>query len=214
MKKMYIACCGDSITYGLGATNTHKSYPSILQLLLGESFVVENYGKSGATVINDYEVVPDRYSPYLKSQEYVSAINSEPNIVVLMLGMNDGNPTHHFNMENGGIISSEYLQLYKNTLVNIVEKFEYLSTKPTIYLIETTAMKRKVCNEFSKKYVDDFTNNLLAIRKMQKHVAAEKNIVFVNTVSQMQDERYYVDGCHLSDDGYYKLANIIKKAIK
>lgn len=214
LTKTRIACCGDSITFGLAATGTDKSYPSVLQTLLGDKYDVRNYGKSGATVIDDYEVVPDRYSPYVKAAEYEAALNFNPNTVVLMLGMNDGNPTHHFNSENGGKISDGYLRLYKRTLEGMLQSFKALPTRPKLYLAQITAMKRVVCESFSEKYVNDFTDNLKKLRKLQTELAADNRIVLIDTLSEMQAEEYYADGCHLTDDGYARLAEIICKALR
>lgn len=212
-EKIRVACCGDSITFGLAATDSQKAYPAVLMNLLGSGYDVRNYGKSGATVIDDYEVVPDRYSPYVKSEEYKNALRFAPDVVVLMLGMNDGNPTHHFNAENGGAISDSYLKLYEKTLAKITEEFKSLPTSSRIYLAETTAMKRVVCEEFDQKYVDDFTNNLVKIRKVQEEVARDKKIVLIDTLSEMREEAYYSDGCHLTDKGYSKLSEIIYNAL-
>ena len=48
-----IACVGDSITYGSGATDRNfTSYPSILQTLLGEdNYKVYNNGLGSATAL-------------------------------------------------------------------------------------------------------------------------------------------------------------------
>ena len=212
-KKIRISCCGDSITFGLGATNMNYSYPSVLQTLLGDDFIVGNYGKSGATVIDDYEAFPDRYSPYVKSVEYEEALCFEPDVVILMLGMNDGNPTHHFNCENGGCISESYLEHYRQRLESMIEKFKELETLPRIYLATTTAMKRIAGELFTQEYVDDFTKNLVKIREIQASIAREKELILIDTLSEMQEDIFYSDGCHLTDKGYHKLALVIKESL-
>ena len=45
-----IACVGDSITQGVGAVKG-KSYPSQLQALLGDKWLVRNFGVSGRTLL-------------------------------------------------------------------------------------------------------------------------------------------------------------------
>ena len=211
-KKIRISCCGDSITFGWCATDMKYSYPSVLQMLLCDDFIVGNYGKSGATVIDDYEFVPDRYSPYVKSAEYNDALCSKPDVVILMLGMNDANPTHHFNSENGGSMSESYLEYYRQKLENMIEKFKSLETSPRVYLA-TTAMKRVAGEWYSQKYVDDFTNNLVKIREIQASIAREKKLILIDTLSQMQEDSFYSDGCHLTDKGYHNLALVIKESL-
>lgn len=212
-KKKRIACCGDSITFGLLATSADKSYPKVLQQLVGDSFHVGNFGRNGATVIADYELLPNRYAPYLKSPEYAMAMMSEPDVVVLMLGMNDGNPTHHFNAENGGLMSEEYKKQYEETLRQLIRNLSSVPSKPQIILCKTTAMKRTVCEQFNEAYVANFTNNLLCIRAIQEKVAKEYKIPLVDTLCGMNNMDYYRDGCHMTDAGYEQLANIIYKYI-
>ena len=52
-KRVKVACVGNSITYGYTLPNpATDSYPSQLQQLLGETYEVGNFGKSGATLLN------------------------------------------------------------------------------------------------------------------------------------------------------------------
>lgn len=44
-----IACIGDSLTAGAGASSTGKTYPGVLQTLIGEKQAVHNYGVGGET---------------------------------------------------------------------------------------------------------------------------------------------------------------------
>lgn len=212
MKK--ISCCGDSITFGLMATAPENSYPSVMQTLLGESYAVKNFGKCGATVIADYDFQEGRlYGPYLKSEEYPAAMDSEPDIVVLMLGMNDGNPTHCFNAQNGGAISEEYQALYRRTLCEMLEGFRDLPTKPELFLCRTSAMRRVVGKSFNEDYIRYFTENLIQIRKIQEKIAEQYQIPLIDTLSEMDDPGYYHDGVHLTDAGYAQMAKIIAAAI-
>ena len=213
-KKTRVSCCGDSITFGLLASTPEHSYPSVLQKLLGDAYQVENYGRNGATVISDYDWLPNRYSPYQKSPEYAMVMESEPDVVVLMLGMNDGNPTHHFNAENGGPISDEYLKQYEETLNELLNGFRELPTKPQVFLARTTEMKRVVCAQFDETYIRNFTENLILIRGIQEKVAKEQGIPLIDTLSEMDNMKFYRDGCHLTDAGYEQLARTVFCAIK
>ena len=211
-KRRTIACCGDSITYGLLATARDKSYPAVLQGLLPDCRV-ENFGRNGATVIADYPLLPNRYAPYLHSPEYAGAMMSGADAVILMLGMNDGNPTHHFNAENGGPMSAAYEKLYEDTLVTLVENFRDLPSKPQVYIAQTTAMRRVVGPQFNEAYIRDFTENTRRIRMIQKAVSERLGVRFIDTITGMDDPAYYKDGCHLTDAGYEQLARIIHEAI-
>ena len=47
-----VACIGNSITYGYGlADREHEAYPALPQQKLGAKYQVENFGKSGATLL-------------------------------------------------------------------------------------------------------------------------------------------------------------------
>ena len=47
--KVRIACVGDSITWGYGASTPSHSYPSVLGNLLGDKYLVRNFGVDGVT---------------------------------------------------------------------------------------------------------------------------------------------------------------------
>ena len=82
--RIKVACIGNSITYGYGLPDrVTQSYPVQLQKMLGESYQVENFGKSGATLLNK------GHRPYMQQDEYHRAIDFAGDIVVIHLGIND-----------------------------------------------------------------------------------------------------------------------------
>ena len=51
--KIKVACVGNSITYGTGlADRDTEAYPVRLQEMLGDGYIVGNFGKPGATLLN------------------------------------------------------------------------------------------------------------------------------------------------------------------
>src|SRR5882724_1652207 len=48
----HVACVGDSITAGANASDVSKNYVSQLQVLLGNTVQVKNFGHSGATLLS------------------------------------------------------------------------------------------------------------------------------------------------------------------
>ena len=85
--RIKVACIGNSITYGYGLPDrATQSYPVQLQKMLGESYQVENFGKSGATLLNK------GHRPYMQQVEYHRAIDFAGDIVVIHLGINDTDP--------------------------------------------------------------------------------------------------------------------------
>ena len=68
-----VACIGNSITYGYGlADREHEAYPVLLQQKLGAKYQVENFGKSGATLL------ARGHRPYFQQEEYKKALAFRP----------------------------------------------------------------------------------------------------------------------------------------
>ena len=88
--KIKVACVGDSITQGAGASSqATASYPAILQALLGPGFEVRNFGQGGATLL---DVEPAR--SYMKRGAFGASTNFEGDIILFMLGTNDANTNY------------------------------------------------------------------------------------------------------------------------
>lgn len=52
-QRIKVACVGNSVTYGYGIENRETNcYPAQLQQMLGDAYEVENFGHSGATLLN------------------------------------------------------------------------------------------------------------------------------------------------------------------
>ena len=82
-----VACIGNSITYGYGLQDRDReAYPVLLQQFLGAKYQVENFGKSGATLL------ARGHRPYFQQEEYHRALAFRPDIAVIHLGVNDTDP--------------------------------------------------------------------------------------------------------------------------
>ena len=82
-----VSCIGDSITYGAAIEDRENfSYPSQLQAMLGEGYLVGNFGKNGATLIKR------SFRPYFDQEEYRKAMDFAGDICVIHLGVNDTDP--------------------------------------------------------------------------------------------------------------------------
>jgi sialate O-acetylesterase len=82
-----VACVGNSVTFGYGLRDPAKeSYPAQLGSMLGENYEVRNFGRNGATLLSN------GHNPYLKSGEYQMALEYQPDIVIIDLGLNDTDP--------------------------------------------------------------------------------------------------------------------------
>ena len=82
-----VACIGDSITYGYGTEDRDtQSYPAQLQDMLGDGYLVGNFGKNGATLIRR------AFRPYFDQDEFRKAMDFAGDICVIHLGVNDTDP--------------------------------------------------------------------------------------------------------------------------
>ena len=80
-KVIRVACVGDSITEG-------TEYPKDLQELLGPNYSVLNCGAGGTTAL-----FTSNHS-YVYSRAFRTALDFQPNVVLIMLGTNDANPEY------------------------------------------------------------------------------------------------------------------------
>src|SRR5438270_695057 len=70
-----VACVGDSITWGATIKDRdHDSYPAQLGRMLGEKWLVQNFGYSGATLLKK----GDR--PYWKGKRFAAALDFAPDV--------------------------------------------------------------------------------------------------------------------------------------
>jgi len=113
-----VACVGDSITQGVGVSNpAQNSYPAQLFKNLGEGWNVQNFGKSGATLIE----TGDR--PYTDTAQYIPSHDFNPHIVVIMLGTNDMKTTNISEIDR-------YVSDYKT----LIDSYKNLVSNPIVYI--------------------------------------------------------------------------------
>jgi len=111
-----IACVGDSITQGVGAQRG-RSYPAQLQELLGDDYLIGNFGVSGRTLLRKGDF------PYRKEKKYRNALAMEPDVVVIMLGTNDTKPQNW-----------KHEREFTRDCRDLVRSFQTLPSKPRVFL--------------------------------------------------------------------------------
>lgn len=157
-----VACVGDSITQGAGASKG-KSYPSQLQELLGEKYKVGNYGVSGRTLLRKGD------APYWKEKAYQNALGMNPDIVVIMLGTNDTKP-QNWKFE------AEFVGDYRD----LVKSFQSLATKPKVFICRPVPVPGKGNYGINEENVQKEIPRLDALAKelgcevIDMHAALEK----------------------------------------
>lgn len=128
--KLKIACIGDSITQGTGVSDKENdSYPAQLQDILGNKYVVGNFGKGGSYVLKADSKYNTGHSErpelsYTNTAEYPASLAFNPDVVVIMLGTND--------MRN--MLSDAAKAEFKETLKELVKSYKVLDSVKKVYL--------------------------------------------------------------------------------
>lgn len=187
----YVAL-GDSLTYGLGATDYKNTYPYIL----GQKFL-KNYQK--VEVVNlavSGAVVRD-----VLNLQLPAAIKENPQVVTLMIGTND---TH-------GFYNKDH---FKTTYQEIISELK-TKTKAKIILINipylgTEELIKPPYNTYFDLRIKEF-NQVIA------QVSRDNNLKYIDLYSLTRDrfiknsDLYSVDQFHPSDKGYMLWGQLITK---
>ena len=181
-----VACVGDSITAGVGASSDPHNYPSLLGDLLGSGYTVANFGESGATLLQNGD------SPYKQRGSYGRSAAFLPNVVVILLGTNDSKP------QNWGTHKGEFAADY----AALLDYYAALPTHPKLFACLPTPVPKPNygINEPA------VTEELPLIRQ----VAAQKGATVIDVHGRMpSDNADFVDGVHPNDTGYVLLASAV-----
>ena len=111
-----VACVGNSITENIALSNKHK-YPSILQDLLGNGYIVRNYGIGARTMLKkgDY--------PYWNEERYKEVLAWNPDIVIVKMGTNDAKAKNWVYKDN-----------FENDYIEFVRSFQTLPSHPKVFI--------------------------------------------------------------------------------
>ncbi|MEG1718970.1 MAG: GDSL-type esterase/lipase family protein, partial [Clostridia bacterium] len=174
-----IACVGDSLTEG--------GYPALLQNKINAGslsfkYAVSNFGATGTTM-QPCEI------GYPQHEKYRKGLGNLPNIVIIMLGTNDG----------GGMAedSPNFLKASKD----IVDSFNALPSKPKI--VFATSPRAFAKGGITQKVVDNININVV---NTQKHFAAANNLPLIDINEATKNSGNLCgDGFHYSN--YQVFAN-------
>jgi len=196
----HVACVGDSITYGYGASNpATKSYPANLQALFGASVQVKTCGHNVATMLS----APFGDLPYGDQSEYSAATSfvsgagaSAVVDVIIMLGTNDSK-SFNWSPANKPKNDQQFLSDYRA----LVEHFSGLPTKPLVFLALPLSTGNSPCCSIDGTVIHDEVVPLI------KQLATEKHLptIDLNTKTAGHPE-YFGDGVHPTDAAYALVA--------
>jgi len=185
-----VACVGDSITQGAGASMS-KSYPSQLGVLLGIGYNVENFGVSSTTMLKNGDF------SYWTHGKLTEAQASLPNVVVIALGTNDMDTNNYPRL-------SEYSADYGR----MVDLFRGLASHPIVFAALPIWVKE---DNVGNGYTNARLNQVIALIQ---GVAAAKSVCTIDLNSPFKNHgELYSDTIHPNDAGYGLIAKAVCQAI-
>jgi lysophospholipase L1-like esterase len=178
-----VACIGDSIT-------EWTNYPKTLQNLLGEGYVVGNFGVAGSAVTKDSDI------PYMNQSAFEEAKDFQPQIVIIMLGTNDAKD---FNYRHIGSFPNDYEE--------IIDAYDDLPDKQQIWLVTPPPIYQNDLGLDNEKLEEGVIPRI-------EQVADELDLptIDVNSVMETHSE-YFKDGVHPNDEGAQVIANTISDSL-
>jgi len=180
-----VACVGDSITAGVGASTEQNNYPSLLADLLGPNYSVANFGESGATLLKNGD------SPYRQRGSYARSAAFLPNIVVILLGTNDSKPQ---NWAHKAEFAADYAAL--------LDYYAALPTHPKLFACLPTPVPKPNYGINEPAVLEELP--------LIRQAALLKGATIIDVQSRVpSDNADFVDGVHPNDAGYVLLAGAI-----
>ena len=196
-RKIRVACVGDSITHGAYLTNRKsEAYPAQLQKLLGNGYLIKNYGVNSATLQNNGD------KPYTEEKFYQKSLDFQPDIVLIMLGTNDTKSQNRGDLPN-----------FRRDYESLIESYSNLSSHPTIYLLTPPpiySVNKKNTLAYSM-HRDSLDEEITVI----KNLAKKYGLTLIDIHTELTDHPKYFtrDGVHPDKDGAFHIANFIYNSL-
>lgn len=186
-----IACVGNSITQGPGRDNP-DSYPLQMQALLGEAYLVKNFGVSGRTLLRKGDF------PYWNEPQFQEVKDFAPDILVIMLGTNDSKPQ---NWVHKADFRKDYLDM-------IAEFRQNMPVDGKVYVIMPVPVTK-----------DNFgiTANVMnnEQRMMIMDIAQSSASELIDLYTPLMDKAELLpDGVHPNKEGLGIMAQVVARAIR
>lgn len=193
-----VACIGDSITYGAKIQDKSvNSYPARLQKLLGNGYLVKNFGANGHTLQKSGNL------PYWNHANFQKSTQFQPDIVLIMLGTNDTKTYNWSGTEN-----------FLYDLQALMDHYASLKSHPKIYLMTpATIFPESFKPEHNYKMQADIADIAAeAIRDFGK--SQNIPVIDVHEATKYHPEYFVLDGVHPDAAGADAIANLVYETIK
>jgi lysophospholipase L1-like esterase len=187
-----VACVGDSITAGHGASDPSKSYPGQLSVLLGAGYDAGNFGRDSATMLKHGDF------PYWNQSQFRDAQAFLPNVVVIGLGTNDMNSYGNY----------ARLSEFSGDYAAMVDVFRGLASHPVVFAILPIWVKEDNLGT-------GLTNARLGeVITLIEGVAADKGVCTIDLNAPFTNHgELYSDTIHPNDAGYAVMVETVCKAL-
>jgi VCBS repeat-containing protein len=187
-----VVCVGNSITEGIGTSGAGMSYPAQLGSLLGGTYSVLNCGASGHTLLKNGDV------SYWNNSKLATAVNFNPDIVIISLGTNDSKP------QNWDTHSGEFYGDYQA----LINEFRNNGKNPLIFVcFPPPAIK----DNFGIRDAVIRNEILPIIQSIQDNLGTSKIDYYYKLLPY---GNYFPDGIHPNNQGAAIMAQIAYNAIK
>jgi acyl-CoA thioesterase I len=181
-----VACVGDSLTQS-------TEYPYDLWNLLGnQTYRLRNFGVGSTTVLQASE------TPYVNTTVYQDALHFQPDIVLIMLGTNDAQPSL---IPYNATFVADYIQ--------IIQYFQALPNNPEIYVVLPPPIFSDQGGKMNPHY---FQSTIIP------KITQAANMTGVPTIDVYSalygHPEYSSDGVHINSAGAKIIADTVYSAIK
>lgn len=183
-----VACVGDSITYGVNLP-PDQTYPADLQKALGLRAVVQTFAFPGLSLLSLPTGNPALHPAYVGTSYYRQALRFNPNIVIIMLGTNDGS----FPLRPGQSWTGVYGQRFTAQV--------FVATCPTVFGINQYAIDPAIVNNTVVPYL------------VQIGIAVHAPIIDIHRATAPYSADFG-DKVHPSPHGAFVIAQAVSASLK
>ena len=178
-----VACVGDSIT-------EYSHYPDNLQTILGDNYLVENFGVASSAVLLSSD------KPYMKQAAFQKSKDFQPTIVIIMLGTNDAKAGNYRSIAN-----------FPNDYEELIGEYDRLPDDQKIWIVTPPPI-------FNNELGLNNTNLEQGVIPGIAQVANDLSLPTINVNTALTNHSdYFIDGVHPNAEGAELIASTIGDTI-